>query len=193
MPAEKRRGRTAISSAGGSEAGGGRPMPQFPLAPFGHCQVCPCVRPKTRRTFCTTRSELGRLRGAARLTPGGAATPRPLTLKVPADLGGLQQRQHQQRPQDQHRPAASRAESHCSERRTPRPRGSPTKAQAARAGAAPPHTDAAHRRRARRPSRRLPPNDQIGRGSRAGGGAERGGAARGRGPGCSGCSASRPV
>lgn len=57
--------------------------------------------------------------GSARFLRGpGWGPPQPLTLRVGAVHGGLQQREHQQRPHDEQGQASSRAEPHCSEGRS---------------------------------------------------------------------------
>nr|XP_039327057.1 translation initiation factor IF-2-like [Saimiri boliviensis boliviensis] len=190
----KREGRRpGISSAGGPGASG-RPAqvsvspqpaqsPPGPLRVFGRRHTnfpyqSPTWEPKPRQRAASQE--------------GGERPPQLLTRRGCAVLrGGPQQRQHLQRPQEQRGPGTSRAESHCSKGRMRRPRGFPAEEAAARAA------PLRSRRRprvpsggARLPSRRLPPNDQIGRRSwawrgrrvRSGSGeAGRGGAGAGSG------------
>lgn len=63
-------------------------------------------------------------------TGARAGTPAAPTVQARAVHGGLEQRQHQQRAQDQGGPGAARADSHCSEGRTPASR-SPTSVRGA--------------------------------------------------------------
>eukprot|EP00069_Balaena_mysticetus_P013056 bmy_07924T0 len=96
----------------------GRTGPFLKQAALGQVtsRSAPCVRPKTCRTFCTTRSNLETPDGQRDSSRGrGWQSPQPLTLRVCAVGDDLQQRYPHHDPQGQHSQDTSRAESHCSE------------------------------------------------------------------------------